>query len=83
MPSIPKYLITWLQEHGYSQTTIDRYVSRCFSLGNHDPILCPRCFLDDTEELNEQPLLALPADAGIEPLLCRHCMTEFDVPEPN
>jgi hypothetical protein len=77
---ILKFLSEWMSEEGYSDEQIGKFVDRWKGLRAQDALPCPVCF---TNEGSEQPLAALKAEGRIEPLLCPHCRTEYDLPEPT
>lgn len=82
MDTLGKFFCEWLRSHQYSQEDVATFERRWRALNDEDSRFCPVCYLDPSEESREQPLMTLPAAARSRPIMCPHCRTVFQVPEP-
>lgn len=79
---ILKFLLQWMADEKYPPEAVEAFKDRWHRLRAQDRLPCPVCFTNEVGESREQPLAPLPAGGGVEPLLCPHCKTRFDLPEP-
>ena len=83
-PHALKFLKRWLVEDGRSQAEVAEYAQLCERLRDNDAWPCPECF---TELNGEQPLIPRPEEVRqgrrYEPLFCRYCKTNFQLPVPG
>jgi hypothetical protein len=55
---------------------IQRFVDRWHRLRPNEAFPCPVCYLAG----EEQPFVALPAQGGVEPVICPACRAQFNIP---
>jgi hypothetical protein len=76
-PWIHAQLVAWLERNRAAPEAIEAYSRRWARLREQDRLPCPNCF---TQEEGDQPLAALAAADGVEPLVCEHCHTRYSIP---
>ena len=74
---VRKHLVTWMEKNGLPSEAIAAFSARWSKLEHLDKFLCPHCFVHDGAE---RSVCSLMAQDNIEPLVCPHCRTQYDIP---
>ena len=75
-PPLFHVLLDYLEATDTPPMDVQRFVDRWHRLRPHEPFPCPNCFLNG----EEQHLIPLSAQGSIEPVICKHCRTQYDIP---
>ena len=75
---VRKHLIAWMEKNQLPAESISAFSNRWTKLEHLDKLLRPNCFMLDGAE---KPIGSLAAQGNIEPLICPHCRTQYDIPK--
>lgn len=76
-PTVFSTLIESMKDQGKTTEEIERFRQHWLTLGPHDSLSCPLCFIERNEISAIKPL---PAKDGFEPVKCTVCKEHFSIP---